>query len=122
MAERRPEFPRFYRGIIALRRAHPALRRGETEWLKNSDESRVLTYSRRDAEEEIVVAINFSNQPFLGLVETRTGAPFTDITPDTSAPLAPDAPTSERAARTPQVALPVLSLDAWGYRIFVRQK
>lgn len=122
MAERRPEFPRFYRGIIALRKTHSALRRGETEWLKNSDDARIVTYSRRDAQEEIVVAINFSNQPFLGLVETRTGAPFTDITPDTAAPLAPDAPASERAARTRQVALPVLSLDAWGYRIFVRQK
>src|SRR5947209_6347423 len=66
IAERRPEFPRFYRQMIALRKAHASLRGGELQWLHNSDESRVVTYARRDAAEEIVVAINFSTQPFVG--------------------------------------------------------
>src|SRR5256886_17135920 len=45
-AERRPEFPRFYKQMLALRRTSKALRRGSLEWLHNSDESRVVTYLR----------------------------------------------------------------------------
>ena len=122
IAERRPEFPRFYGQMIALRKAHTALRGGELQWLHNSNESRVVTYARRDAGEEIVVAINFSTQPFVGTIEVPGGAPFNDITPDTPEPLKPDAPPTERAARARTAGLPVVALDAWGYRIFRRQK
>ena len=107
IAERRPEFPRFYAGIIALRRAHPALQQGETEWLRNSDDVRIVTYLRKGGGEEFLVAINFSNQPFLGLVD---GAPasFTEVTPGVE------------TTRSP--ALPSLALDAWGFRIFRRSR
>src|SRR5258706_6047523 len=44
IAERRPEFPRFYQQLLALRRANGALRRGMVEWLHNSDESRIVSY------------------------------------------------------------------------------
>src|SRR5947209_6123977 len=122
IAERRPEFPRFYHQMIALRRAHASLRGGELVWLHNSDESRVLSYLRRGAGEELVVAVNFSTQPFVGTVEAPAGATFTDITPDTPEPLKPDAPPSERAAHARTSGLPALALDSWGYRIFRRQK
>src|SRR5882724_9886019 len=52
IAERRPEFPRFYKQMVALRRSSSALRRGTLEWLRNSDDSRVVTYLRRGADEE----------------------------------------------------------------------
>jgi cyclomaltodextrinase / maltogenic alpha-amylase / neopullulanase len=120
IAERRPEFPRFYKQIIALRKASEALRRGDLEWLRNSDEARVVTYLRRSKDEEILVAINFSNQPFTGFVEASNGASYADVTPDVSPPLPPDAPAPERAARTRPVALPSLTLDSWGFRIFRR--
>ncbi|HEX8686571.1 MAG TPA: alpha-amylase family glycosyl hydrolase [Pyrinomonadaceae bacterium] len=120
--KRRPEFPRFYRQMIALRRADQALTGGHVEWLRNSDESRVVTFARRDGAEDVVVAINFSNRPFVGSVEAPSGAAFNDITPDTREPLKPDATEAERAARTRAAGLPALSLDAWGYRIFRRQK
>jgi 1,4-alpha-glucan branching enzyme len=119
--KRRPEFPRFYRQMIALRKSHPALTRGRVEWLRNSDESRVVTFARRDGAEEVVVAINFSNRPFDGTVEAPAGAPYSDLTPDTRPPLPADATDAERAARARTVGLPALSLDAWGYRIFRRQ-
>src|SRR5256886_13382164 len=45
-AERRPEFPRFYKQMIALRKSSDAFRRGSLEWLRNSDEARVVTYLR----------------------------------------------------------------------------
>ena len=121
IAERRPEFPRFYRQMIVLRKAQAALRGGELQWLHNSDESRVLTFARRDASEEVVVAVNFSNRPFAGTVEAPGGT-YADITPDTAEPLKPNAPPSERAARARTSGLPAVALDAWGYRIFRRQR
>jgi len=122
IAERRPQFPRFYRQMIALRKAHASLRGGDLQWLHNSDGSRVVTFARRDAAEEIVVAVNFSTQPFAGTVEVPGGAPFTEITPDTREPLRDAAAPVERAAPARPPGVPDLKLDAWGYRIFRRQK
>ena len=51
--ERRSQFPLLYKQLISLRRDHPALRRGETEWLRNSDEQRVVSFLRRDGNEEV---------------------------------------------------------------------
>ncbi|HJU54430.1 MAG TPA: alpha-amylase family glycosyl hydrolase, partial [Pyrinomonadaceae bacterium] len=119
IAERRPEFPRFYKQMTALRKSSEALRRGDLQWLRNSDEARVVTFVRRAGGEEILVAINFSNQPFAGFVEGG-GAGFADVTPDTQPPLAPDATPAQRAARARTVGLPAIALDSWGYRIFRR--
>jgi glycosidase len=111
IVKRSPHLPRFYQQLIALRRGHAALTRGELEWLKNSEESRVATYLRRGGGEEILVAINFSNTPFVGVVETGGGgAPFADITP----------PESADAGTAGTLAPNALSLSAWGYRIFRR--
>jgi cyclomaltodextrinase len=120
IAERRPEFPRFYKEITALRRSSNVLRRGSLGWLRNSDEARVLSFVRRTKDEEVLVAINLSNRPFVGSVEVGNRGTFADITPDIAPPLPPDAPAPERAARQRAVTLPALSLDAWGYRIFRR--
>ena len=120
IAERRPEFPRFYKQVMALRRSSVALRRGSVEWLRNSDESRVVTYLRRTADEEVLVAINFSNRPFFGSVETTGAAGYADVSPDVGPPLPPDAPAPDQSARKRMVGLPVLALDAWGYRIYRR--
>src|SRR5215472_2317478 len=121
IAERRPEFPRFYKQMIAVRKASEGLRRGSMTWLRNSDESRVVTYSRQSNDEQIVVAINFSNQPFFGSVELADVTAFRDITPDIGQPLPPDASAPERAARTKVNSLPVLRIESWGYRIFQRR-
>lgn len=107
--ERRPQFPQFYKEIISLRRDHPALRRGETEWLRNSDEHRIVSFLRRDGNEELLVAINMSNRPFAGLVEVTSGASFKDITPDS-------------VSRDHIAGLPALTLDSWGLRIFMRAR
>jgi cyclomaltodextrinase len=119
IAERRPEFPRFYKQITALRAARPALREGTLEWLRNSDEARILTFTRRAGNEELIVAINFSSRPFNGFVEAANSAAFTDITPDYGTPLMPGQSEQERkTARA--AALPALTLDAWGFRVFRR--
>jgi len=120
IAERRPEFPRFYKQMIALRRSSKALRRGSVQWLPNSDEGRVLSYLRSTADEEVLVVINFSNQPFAASITTSSGSNFVDITPDVGPPLPPDAPAPAQREKKREVRLPALSLDAWGYRIFRR--
>ncbi len=107
MKDRRPEFPRFYAGMIPLRRAHPALRGGATTWVRNTDEDRVITFVRSDATEEVLVAVNLTNRPFTGTVEAN-GTGFTEITPWAASPAA--------------AAVPALALDPWGVRIFRRVK
>jgi cyclomaltodextrinase len=120
IAERRPEFPRFYKQVIALRNQHAALRNGSLEWLRNSDEARVVSYVRRTRDEEVLVAINLSNRPFFGLLEVADGQNFQDVTPDIGQPLPPDAPETERVARARTNSLPAVVLESWGYRIFQR--
>ena len=120
ISERRPEFGRFYREMVALRRSSEALRRGSLEWVRNSDEARVITYVRRTSTEEVLVTINLSSRPYFGSVEIANGATYVEVTPDISAPLPPDAPAPEKRVDKRIVGLPALQLDAWGYRIFRR--
>lgn len=103
--ERRPQFPQFYKGMIDLRKNSFALRRGELVWLKNSDEDRVLTFRRTSGREEILVAINMSNEPFFGSVETSGN--FEEITPRNG-----------QADDKKSAALPSLSLNSYEFRIF----
>ena len=70
-AERRKEFPEFYKKMMALRRSSLALRRGTLEWVRNSDESRVVSFVRRAGNEQVLVAINFSSTPFVGSIGPR---------------------------------------------------
>ncbi len=118
IAERRPEFPRYYKAMIALRKSSIALRRGDVTWLRNSDENRVLTFTRRSGNEELLVAINMSNTPFFGSVEANGN--FEDITPNIGQPLPPDDEKAKVATRA-NVGLPTLSLDGFGYRIFKKK-
>jgi glycosidase len=107
IAERRPEFPRFFKRMIALRRAHAALQQGETIWLRNGDEARVVTYLRRGGGEEFLIAVNLSNKPYTGLVEAS--GDFVDVTPDVNV-------ASDEKKDRP-AAVPALALDPWGYRV-----
>ena len=69
IAERRPEFRKAYKSFIEQRRKSNSLRRGKLEWLKNSDESRIVSFQRRsDDGETTTVAINLSSVPFTGTV------------------------------------------------------
>ncbi len=110
-AERRPEIPRFYKTMIELRKNSVALRRGDLMWLKNSDENRVLTFTRKSGNEEILVAINMSNQPFFGAVEASGN--YEEITPN----IADDSPKPKMMS----TGLAGLSLDAFGFRLFRRK-
>jgi cyclomaltodextrinase / maltogenic alpha-amylase / neopullulanase len=104
IAERRPEFPKFYKSMIDLRKNNIALRRGDLSWLKNSDENRVVTFSRKSGNEEVLVAINMTSSPFFGSVEASGN--FEDITPN---------------VENKQVGLPTISLEGFGFRIFKKK-
>lgn len=101
ISERRPEFPKFYKSMIELRRNSLALRRGELMWLRNSDESRVVTFIRKSGNEEVLVTINMTSSPFFGSVEANGN--YEDITPNANYKL---------------TGLPALSLEGFGFRIF----
>ena len=117
IVERRPEFPRFYRELIALRRSHPALRQGDTDWLGTSDPERLVAFLRRAEGEEWLVAVNLSNRPFDGHVDV-SAADFSEATPLVPHPVQPGGGVPERVAR--RLELPAIGLDAWGFRIFRR--
>ena len=118
IVERRPEFARFYREMIALRRSYAALRQGETLWLDNSDPDRLVSLLRRDPADEILVTVNLSSQPLQGGVDVPAGAAFAEITPLVPHPVQPGGAVPERKARP--VSLPTIGLDGWGFRIFRR--
>ena len=48
----------FYREAIALRREHPALRRGELRFLRAEKGEQVLVFERRAPDDELIIAIN----------------------------------------------------------------
>ena len=120
MAERRPEFKRFYRAMISLRRAHAALRQGETVWLSNSDEERVLSYLRRASGEEFLVVLNLSSLGWTGTVTLDAPADFSEVTPEVTLPLLPGESTP-KAVPQPSASLPSLGLGPWGFRVFSRR-
>ncbi|MBV9767012.1 MAG: DUF3459 domain-containing protein [Acidobacteriaceae bacterium] len=103
MSSERPQFPKFYAFVIPLRKQHPALTHGELVWLHNSDEQHVVTYLRRSGEEQLLIAINFSDSPFRGTVEAGPGY-WKEIA----------LPVSQAESTT----LPALTLDAFGFRVF----
>ncbi len=107
-ASRRPDFPAFYRELIAFRKAHSVLRNGTLEWLNNSSDDRIVSYRRKDASEELVVVVNTSNRPWIGTIEAS--GDYTDVTP------------RAKPAVGGTAALPALSLEAWGYRVFRRAR
>src|SRR5262249_3538002 len=82
----RPEFPRFYQQMLTLRRGSSALRRGSLEWLRNSDETRVLSFVRRSSEEEVLIVLNLSSRPVSGNISVSDVSGFKEITPTVAAP------------------------------------
>jgi glycosidase len=135
--ERRPEFPVALRSLIALRRGRPALRGGDTVWVRTSDDERIVAFLRRGAGEEVLVAVNLSSRPWTGTLElpdepdTRnahrvedarsaagTTERFAEVTPAVPLPQQPGGAVPPRPKRDD--VWPALGLDAWGFRIYAR--
>lgn len=109
--KRRPEFPRFYQGMIALRKSSDALRRGDLRWVRNSDDRCLLTFLRTAAAEQVLSVINACGVPVSAMVDVP-GQGFTDVTPN----IETDAPVKSTSATT----LPTVLLESWGFRVYRR--
>lgn len=108
-AEIRPEFIHFYQQMIMLRKTYPALREGEIIWLTNSDDARVVTFLRKTSCEEFLIAINFSNQPFLGEIGIEgTTREYVNLTPAANRSLTPPSQFNHRQ----------ISLKPWEYVVY----
>jgi glycosidase len=116
MEERRPQIAPYYRALATLRRTHPALTRGAVQWLRNGDESRVLSYERAGAGESLVVTVNLSSLPYSGTVAAPAGD-YVEITSEalSRAPVSSTPQDSRRAAKLPSVFL-----APWEFRVFRR--
>lgn len=104
IAERRPQFPKFYAKMIPLRRQHAAFWQGSLTWLHNSDERHVLSYLRQARGEQFLVVVNLSNALFTGTVEAPNGN-WVEV--DLGAPVH-------------HAGLPAVSLDSFEFRVFQR--
>lgn len=56
---------RFYQDLIRLRHRHPAVRSHEIDVLHAHDQNRVIAFTRRQAENELLVVASLNNHPFL---------------------------------------------------------
>ena len=111
-------FPEFYKAMIPLREASPALQHGELIWLHNSEEDHVVTYLRRSPEDTVLIAVNLSNLPFTGSLEVGPASWKEILLGSPSRHGEAGMPTAEGGVVPPPVALPVLSLPPFGVRIF----
>lgn len=114
ISSRRPQFPRFYSKMIALRRSSEALRHGDLLWLNNSDEQRLVTFMRSTPDERILVAINTSGDVINTSISGITTGNWQDITPDlNSDALSQPSPVSDPSK---------LTLAPWGMRLLKQSR
>jgi cyclomaltodextrinase / maltogenic alpha-amylase / neopullulanase len=75
-SKERPPLRDIYRDLIKLRKEHPAFRNNTVAWLRNSDETNLVTFMRLDEKNEFVVVINLSNRSATGSVELPNAEQF----------------------------------------------
>jgi cyclomaltodextrinase / maltogenic alpha-amylase / neopullulanase len=110
VAEKRPEFPRFYRRMIALRKSSEALRRGDLQWVSNTNDTCVISFLRHAKAEDALVVINACSVP----IKTHLNAVisgFSEVTPDI---------TSDTQKSPPSPMLPDIALDSWSFHVYRR--
>ncbi len=75
----RPPLRRIYHDLIRLRQQYAALRSDSVMWLRNSVESKLVTFLRGDRQDEFLVVINLSNRALTGKVDLRNVAGFSPV-------------------------------------------
>lgn len=111
ISERRPEFPRFYRQMIALRKSSEAMRRGDLKWIPNTEENKVITFTRTSATEQMFVVINTSNRPVSVMASSMPANGWTDVTPNLE---------KDEATQAAAASGSAFSLEPYGFRILKR--
>ncbi|HXB59943.1 MAG TPA: alpha-amylase family glycosyl hydrolase [Candidatus Acidoferrales bacterium] len=64
----RPPLRAIYHDLIKLRKHNPAFSNGTVDWLDNTANSQVVSFVRRDDNDEFLVLINFSNGEVTGSI------------------------------------------------------
>jgi len=103
----RPRLRETYRDLIKLRKQYAPFRNQRVTWLRNSDETNLVTFMRSDARDEFVIVINFSNRPVVGWVEVMHDQEFKPV----------------KIAGMPEVSetgFPLFRLNAFEWRIYHR--
>jgi cyclomaltodextrinase / maltogenic alpha-amylase / neopullulanase len=103
----RPPLAKIYHGLIELRKNHPAFTSGQLIWLPNSDESKIVSFLRRDGQDEFLIVINFSNRPINISVKVENAAGFKPVKISGLSDATAD-------------GLPHFQLDGFGWRIYHR--
>lgn len=110
-------FSAFYKSLGMLRRNHEALRTGDTTWLTSGGGAGLTTFTRKNKNEEFLVAINFSALTVGGNAsmkkslfkkEELSSGGWLEVTP-------PGA-----AHSIPHPAPPAIKLGPWDFAIFSR--
>ena len=110
IAEKRPEFPRFYRQMIALRKSSEALRRGNVEWISNTNDTCIVSFLRHATTEDALVVINSCNRPEQVHLDASLDG-FREVTPDI---------TSTEPRTLLGTATPDMTLTAWAFHVYQR--
>jgi hypothetical protein len=74
-------FTAFYKSLLALRNANPALQQGTVGWIDNSSPAHVVSYTRSAGGTTFLVIINFSGSPATGNVSAPAAAGWDDVSP-----------------------------------------
>ena len=103
----RPDFRSIYHDLIQLRKQYHAFTSENVQWIQNSAEDTLVTFKRADDKDEFLVAINFCNRPVMGKLEMTNANGFLPVTIGT-------------VQNSKKVALPVVELNGFEWRIFHR--
>jgi cyclomaltodextrinase / maltogenic alpha-amylase / neopullulanase len=77
--ENHPELRGLYRDLIQLRHQYPAFYNSRVGWLKNSDETNLVTFLRTDDNDELLIIINVSGRPVSGKVDLNNVDGFVPV-------------------------------------------
>ncbi len=106
-ASERPPFREIYQQLIQLRKDYAAFRTDAVNWLENSEDSKVVSFTRSDEHQEFLVLINFTSRPVSGELKNFNAAEFKPV----NIRGASDAVSGD---------LPRFQMDGYGWRIWQR--
>lgn len=105
--DRRKEFPRFYQGMIALRKSSDALRRGDLQWVTNTYDSCLITFTRSTAKEQVLSVVNACSVPVNATLQLA-GDGYSDVTPSLE----------EKPKPALASTLPSVTMNGWEFRVY----
>ena len=75
----RPPLRSIYHDLIKLRKRNPAFYEGAVQWLDNTANNQVVSFVRRDGQDEFLVLVNFSTSPAAGSIAMASADGFKPV-------------------------------------------